>query len=105
MFEEEKSIPKEITDTVQLLYTTETNINILDGNDSYTAVINQIEVMDDELGDNNNDNSNVDWYDVVDISAVRIRNDFIKEGFSNSDIEHEEDYDSISLVDVDTIDL
>ena len=86
MFEEEKSIPREITDTVQQLHTTETNINTLDGNDSYTAVINQIEVMDNELGDNNNGDSDIDWYDVVDISAVRLRNEFIKEGFSNSDI-------------------
>ena len=46
LFEEEKSIPREITGTMQQLHTTETNINILDGNDSYTAVINQIEVMD-----------------------------------------------------------
>ena len=61
--------------------------------------------MDDELGDNNNGDSDIDWYDIVDISAVRLRNDFIKEGFSNSDIVHEEDFDSISLVDADTIDL
>ena len=40
LFEEEKSIPREITDTVQQLHTTETNINTLDGNDSYTTVIN-----------------------------------------------------------------
>ena len=40
LFEEEKSIPREITDTVQQLHTTETNINTLDGNDSYTVVIN-----------------------------------------------------------------
>ena len=105
LFEEDKLIPRQITDSVQQLNTTEHNINTLDGNDSYTAVINRIKVMDNELGDNNNGDSDIDWYDVVDISAVRLRNDFIKEGFSNSDIEHEEDFDSISLIDADTIGL
>lgn len=105
LFEEEKSIPSIITDSVQQLNSTGHNINTLDGNNSYTAVINQIKVMDNELGDNNNGDSDIDWYGVVDISAVRLRNNFIQEGFSNSDIVHEEYFDSISLVEANTIDL
>ena len=42
--------------------------------------------MDEILDGNNNDDTDVDWYDVVDISAICIDNDFIQEGFSKSDI-------------------
>ena len=82
LFEEDKSIPKEITDSVQLLNTTEHNLNPLDGSDYYTVILNCIEVMNDELGDNNNGDLDIDWYDLMDIFAVQLRNDFIQEGFS-----------------------
>ena len=63
--------------------------------------------MDNELGEFNNGDIDTEWYDVVDISAVRLRTDFIQEGFSNSDIHHEEDFDNNSIVDphADTIDI
>lgn len=105
LFDEEKTIPEEITNSVQLLNATEYNLNTLNGSDSYTLVLNCIKVMDDELGDNNNGDFDIDWYDVVDISVARLRNDSIQEGFSKSDIVHEEYFDSISLVDADTIDI
>ena len=43
----------------------------------------------------------------MDISAVRLQTEFIKEGFSNSDVNHEEDFENNSVVDVnaDTIDI
>ena len=40
--------------------------------------------MDDELGEHNNGDLDIDWYDVINISAVWLRNDFIQEGFSKS---------------------
>ena len=63
--------------------------------------------MDDVLGEFNNGYLDTDWYDVVDISAVRLQTEFIKEGFSNSDIHHEEDFDNNLIVDpnADTIDI
>ena len=66
----------------------------MDGNDLYHEVINRIEVMDEILDGNNNGDTDVDWYDVVDISAVQINNNFIQEGFSKSDVIHEEDYEN-----------
>ena len=75
--------------------------------DTYTNVINRIEVMDNVLGKFNNGDLDTDWYDVVDISAVRLQTEFIKEGFSNSHIHHEEDFENNSIVDpnADTIDI
>ena len=58
-------------------------MNLLDENEFYYKVINYIEVMDDILDVNNNSNTDVDWYDAVDISAVRINNIFIQEGFQS----------------------
>ena len=77
------------------------------GSDSYTNVINHIEEIDNELGEFNNGDIDTEWYDIVDISAVRLQTEFIKEGFSNSDIHHEEDFDNNSIVDphADTIDI
>ena len=89
LFQDESSIPKEIPDTIQLVKTDDNDLNPLLGSDSYINVINRIEVMDNELGEFNNGDLDTDWYDVVDISAVRLRTEFIKEGFSNSDIHHE----------------
>ena len=109
LFQDKDSIPKEITDTIQLVHIGKDE-NVLDptlGSDSYTNVINRIEVMDDALGEFNNEDLDTDWYDVVDISAVRLRTEFIKEGFSNSDIHHEEDFENNSILDpnADTIDI
>ena len=106
LFQDEISIPKEITDSIQLV-TDNSDSNPLLESDSYTNVINCIEVMDDVLGEFNNGDLDTDWYDVVDISAVRLRTEFIKEGFSNSDIHHEEDFENNSIVDpnADTIDI
>ena len=50
--------------------------------------------MDTELGNYNNGDLGIDWYAVVDISAVRFRSDFIYEGFYKYDIVHEEDFNS-----------
>ena len=107
LFQDEPSIPKEITDIIQLVKTDAIDHNPLLGSDSYTNIINYIEVMDNELEEFNNGDLDTDWYDVVDISAVRLRIEFIKEGFSNSDITCEEDFENISIVDVnaDTIDI
>ena len=106
LFQDETSIPKEITDTIQSL-TNNNDLNPLLGSASYTNAINSIEVMNNELGEFNNGDLDIDWYDVVDISAVRLRTDFIREGFSNSDFNHEEDLENNSVVDVntDTIDI
>ena len=71
LFQDKTSIPKEITNTIQLL-TDNNDQNPLLGSDSYTNVINFIEVMDNELGEFNNGDLNTDWYDVVDIPAVRL---------------------------------
>ena len=109
LFQDKDSIPKEITDTIQSVHI-EKDEHVLDpilGSDSYTNVINCIEVMDDALGEFNNGDLDTDWYDVVDISAVRLQTEFINEVFSNSDIYHEEDFDNNSIVDrhADTIDI
>ena len=97
LFQDEASIPKEIMDTIQL-FTDDNDLNPLLESDSYTNVIYCIEVMDNELGKFNNGDLDTDWYDVVDISAVRLRTEFIKEGFSNSDIYHEENFENNSVV-------
>ena len=94
-----ESIPKEITDSIQL-FTDDSESNPLLEKDIYTNVINRIEVMNEELGVFNNGDLDTEWYDVVDISAVRLRNDFIRAGFSNSDFNHEEDFENNSVVDV-----
>ena len=64
-------------------------------------------MMDNDLGEFYNGDLETDWYDVVDISAVRLQTEFIKEGFSNSDVNHEEDFENNSIVDAnaDTIDI
>ena len=94
-------------DSILSVQTNIDNLNPLLGSDSYTNVINRIEEMDNELGEFNNGDIDTEWYDVVDISAVRLRTEFIKEDFSNSDIHHEEDFDNNSIVDphTDTIDI
>ena len=63
--------------------------------------------MYNELGEFNNGDLDIDWYNVVDISTVRLQTEFIQEGFSNSDVTHEEDFENNSVVDVnaDTIDI
>ena len=111
LFQDKDSIPKEITDTIHSVHI-EKDEHVLDpilGSDSYTNVINRIEVMDDALGEFNNGDLDTDWYDVVDISAVRLQTEFINEGFSNSDtdVHIEEDFDHNSIVDPneDTIDF
>ena len=72
LFQDEDSIPREITDTIQSVQTHEYVLDPLLRSDSYTNVINCIEVMDNELGEFNNEDLDTDWYDVVDISAVRL---------------------------------
>ena len=49
----------------------------------------------------------INWYDVVDIYAVRLRTAFIHEGFYKYDIVQEEAFDSNSVmsVDFDTINI
>ena len=72
LFQDEDSIPKEITDTIQSVHIGKDE-HVLDpilGSDSYTNVINRIEVMNNELGEFNNGDLDNNWYDVVDISAV-----------------------------------
>ena len=49
--------------------------------------------MDEILDGHNNGDTNIDWYDVVDISAVQINNNFIQEGFAKADIIHKEDFE------------
>ena len=107
LFQDDISIPKEITDSIQSVKTNDTNLNPLLGSDSYTNVINCIEVMDNELGENNNGELDIDCYDIVDILAVRLWTEFIQKGFSKSDIIHEEDFEnnSVVAVDADTIDI
>ena len=46
------------------------------------------------LDGHNNGDTNIDWYDVVDISVVRINNNFIQEGFAKADTIHKEDYEN-----------
>ena len=101
-----ESIPKEITDSIQL-FTDDSESNPLLEKDIYTNVINRIEVMNEELGVFNKGDLDTEWYDMVDISTVRLRNDFIRAGFSNSDFNHEEDFENNSVVDVndDTISI
>ena len=72
LFQDESSISKEIMDTIQLVKTDECDLNPLLESDSYTDVINSIEVIDTELGEFNKGDLDTDWYDVVDISAVRL---------------------------------
>ena len=69
--------------------------------------MSSIEAMDDELGAFKNGDIDTEWYDVVDISAVRLQTEIIIEGFSNFDFNHEEDFENNSVVDVnaDTIDI
>ena len=55
LFQDEPSIPKELTDTIKSVKTDKVNLNPLLGSDSYTNVINYIEVMDNELGEYNDD--------------------------------------------------
>ena len=71
LFQDKDSIPKEVTDSIQL-FTDNSESNPLLESDTYTNVINRIEVMDDALGEFNNGDLDTDWYDVVDISAVRL---------------------------------
>ena len=71
LFQDEASIPKEITDSIQS-FTNNSESNPLLEKNTYTNVINCIEVMDEELGEFNNGDLDTEWYDVVDISAVRL---------------------------------
>ena len=48
--------------------------------------------MDEILDGHNNGDTNIDWYDVVDISAVQINNNFIQESFANADIIQQEGF-------------
>ena len=50
LFQEETSIPNETTDTIQSVKTDDHDLNHLLGSDSYTNIINCIEVMDNDLG-------------------------------------------------------
>ena len=43
-----------------------------------------------KLGDYNNGDIGIDWYDVLDISSVWIKHQFINEGRASEDIVHEE---------------
>ena len=63
--------------------------------------------MNDILDGNNNGDTDVDWYDVVDISIIRINNKtFIQEGFSKSDVIHEKDYENPEPIQVgETVDV
>ena len=82
-------------------------MHLLEANKLSSNVINCIKVIDNELEEFDNGDLDNDWYEVVDISAVRLQTDFIKESFSNSDFNHEEDFENNSVVDVnaDTIDI
>ena len=86
-------VPTIITDPIQSVSTSDHQLNPIDGNDFYNEVINRIDVMDEILDGHNNGDTDIDWYDVVDISAVRVNNHFIQEGFSKADIIHEEDFE------------
>ena len=90
--EEPIQLPTIITDSIQSVSTSDHQLNSIDGNDFYHEVINRIEVMDEILDGHNNGDTNVDWYDVVDISAVQINNNFIQEGFAKFEIIHKEDF-------------
>ena len=108
LFQDEDSIPREITDTIQLVQTDEHVLDPLLGSDSYTNVINCIEVMDNELGEFNNGDLDTEWYVVVDISAARLQTGIIIEGFSNFDFNHQEDFENNNYVvdiNADTIDI
>ena len=78
--EEPTQVPTIITDSIQSISISDHQLNLIDGNDFYHEVINRIEVMDEILDGNNNDDTDIDWYNVVDISAVQINNNFIQEG-------------------------
>lgn len=70
-FQATPSIPKEIMDIIQSINNNnELHPNPLLGSDSFTNVINIIVVMDTELGNYNNNDFAIDWYDVVDISTI-----------------------------------
>ena len=62
LFQDEACISKEITDSIQL-FTNNSDSNSLLENDSYTNVINCIEVMDNELGEFNNGDLDTEWYE------------------------------------------
>ena len=57
----------------------------------------------DELLSDTERNFYIDWYEAVDISLVWIKNEFFYEGFFNSDILHDEDFDPTIETDDDTI--
>ena len=67
---------------------------LIDGDYSgYNDVVNRINVMDAQLGEYNNGELQIDWYDVLDISLVRIHHQLINEGRANADVFHKEDFD------------
>ena len=75
-------------------------------NDNYVAVLNQIDVINEMLQDHNNGDTEMTWYNAVDISSVRMQHRYIMEGVSSADVFHEEDFDpsiEIALVDDETI--
>ena len=63
LFQDQDSIPKEITDTIQLVQTTDELqcLNPLSGGVSYSSVMSNIEVMDNELGAFNNGDIDTEW--------------------------------------------
>ena len=91
--EEPIQVPTIITDSIHSVSTSDHQLNSIDGNDFYHEVINPIEVMDEILDGHNNGDTNIDWYDVVDISALQINNNFSQEGFAKADIIHKEDFE------------
>ena len=74
--EEPTQVPTIITDSIQSVSISDHQLNPIDGNDFYHEVINRIEVMNEILDGHNNGDTDIDWYDVVDISAVQINNNF-----------------------------
>ena len=87
-------LPREIENAIKSVPLSEEYTISLDGDYAgYNDVVNRIKVMDMELGDYNNGDLGIDWYDVLDISSVRIQHQFINEGQASADIIHEEDFD------------
>ena len=80
-------MPTEITDSVLSITTSDHHLNPIDGNYFY-----YVEVMNYIMDNNNNGDTDVNWYDAGYISAVRINNSF-PQGFFNSVIVHEEVFD------------
>ena len=85
--EKPTQVPTEITDFVLSITASDHHINPTDENYFY-----YVEVMNSIMDDNDNGDTDVNWYDTGYISAVRIINDLLQV-FFNSVIVHEENFD------------